>query len=54
MQNQGHDASIYGDIRLNESWRIHAVFRYLRYRLDGTDVDDYDVYIPYLGMSGEF
>jgi hypothetical protein len=54
VENVGHNAALTGDFKINENWQLNGGYRYLKYNLQGTGVDDYHANIVTLGITGRF
>ncbi len=54
VENLGHNALIRGAFALDENWSLNSGIRYLGYSPDNNDLDDYDVIIITMGLSGKF
>lgn len=54
VENVGHNAALTGDFRINDNWKINGGYRYIKYNLSGSGLDDYDANIVSLGVTGTF
>jgi hypothetical protein len=54
VQNQGHNIFTSANFMFDDTWGTRVSFRYLRYNLFGTSVEDYQAYIPYLAITATF